>query len=617
MSSNIKAVSAEGERYAATVPDTLDLAERAAIAINGLGGTLDPHSDYDHFFRVTYSSKPPYMYHLAFDATNTAKFAESFPFMRVMSGSCQHVDAEHAMMSSLVSRLSSDDGLYYNIYKPERPWHSTGHPGYTQGTEDFANLSGNGRMLRSMITWRERDGDPAWDDRIRALARGLEDIAVHREKYAYYPDGGIAEAFTYPRSGWRHTNEPSSETEGGEGSVVAYHGHALLGLAWWHQVSGDEQALGLARKLAAFIMLPKFWGGDSAATLPMDRERGHFNTHFHARMIALRGLLQFAITTDDRRIKDFVRFSYEYARTHGIPRIGYFTLADHSEGCTLGDMTAMAIKLSDAGVGDYWDDVDCIARNLLVEQQLVRADLLERISECGPERPSGSQWRVDNGFQRVTIHPGQETNERVIERSLGVFAGAAKPTHLPNAGVAQCCTSNATQGIYYAWEGIVRERNGAAQINLLLNRASPWLDIDSYLPYEGKVVVHNKSAKRISVRIPSWVSRRAIRCRVGDRDWRTYWTGNYLVVDGLTPGDRVTLDFPIMEETISTPVADDPTWRRVKTYSCTFKGNTAIDIAPRDDSPGKYPIFMRDRYKLGQAPMKKVTRYVYPGNLRW
>ena len=617
MSSNIKAVSVEGERYAATVPDTLDLAERAAIAINGLGGTLDPQSDYDHFFRVTYSSKPPYMYHLAFDATNTAKFAESFPFMRVMSGSYQHVDAEHAMMSSLVSRLSSDDGLYYNIYKPERPWHSTGHPGYTQGTEDFANLSGNGRMLRSMIVWRERDGDPAWDDRIRALARGLEDIAVHREKYAYFPDGGIAEAFTYPRSGWRHTNEPSSETEGGEGSVVAYHGHQLLGLSWWHQVSGDEHALGLARKLAAFIMLPKFWGGDSAATLPMDRERGHFNTHFHARMIALRGLLQFAIVTDDRRIKDFVRFSYEYARTHGIPRIGYFTLADHSEGCTLGDMTAMAIKLSDAGVGDYWDDVDCIARNLLVEQQLVRADLLERISECGPERPAGSQWRVDNGFQRVTIHPGQETNERVIERSLGVFAGAAKPTHLPNAGVAQCCTSNATQGIYYAWEGTVRERNGAAQINLLLNRASPWLDIDSYLPYEGKVVIHNKTARTVSIRIPSWVSRRAIRCRVGDRDWRTTWTGNYLFVDGLAPGDRVTLGFPIVEETISTTVADDPTWRRVKTYSCTFKGNTAIDIAPRDDSRGKYPIFLRDQYKLVKAPMKNVTRYVYPGNLRW
>ena len=595
MSANIKAVSPDGEHYKATVPDTLDLAERAGLAINGLGGTLDPESDYDHYFRVTYKAQPPYMYHLAFDTTNVAKFAESFPFMRVMSGSRQHVDSEHAMMASLVSRLSPDDGLYYSIYKPERPWHSAGHPGYPQGNEDFANLSGNGRMLRSMIVWRERDGDPAWDDRIRALSRGLEAIAVHRDDYAYFPDGGIAEAFTYPRSGWRHTKEPVSETEGGEGSVVAYQGHPLLGLAWWHQVSGDEQALGLARKLANFVMLPKFWGGDNAATMPMDRERGHFNTHFHARMIALRGLLQFAMTTDDRQIKDFVRFSYEYARNLGIPRIGYFTLADHSEGCSLGDMTAMAVKLSDAGVGDYWDDVDCIARNLLVEQQLVRADLLKQISESGPSRPAGSQWRVDNGFQRVKIHPGQETNERVIERTLGVYAGGASPTHLPNAGVAQCCTSNATQGLYYAWESAVREKDGAAQVNLLLNRASPWLDIDSYLPYEGRVVIHNKSVRRASVRIPAWVNRRAIRCRVGDRDWRTSWTGNYLVIDGLTPGDQVTLEFPIEEEAVSLSVADDPTWRRVKTYSCTFKGNTAIEISPRRRLSGQVPDILERR----------------------
>ena len=27
--------------------------------------------------------------------------------------------------------------------------------------------------------------------------------------------------------------------------------------------------------------------------------------------------------------------------------------------------------------------------------------------------------------------------------------------------------------------------------NLLLNRASPWMDIDSYIPYEGKVVLKN------------------------------------------------------------------------------------------------------------------------------
>ena len=39
---------------------------------------------------------------------------------------------------------------------------------------------------------------------------------------------------------------------------------------------------------------------------------------------------------------------------------------------------------------------------------------------------------------------------------------------------------------------------GQAIVNLLLNRASPWLDIDSYLPYDGHVKVQNKTAKSVA-----------------------------------------------------------------------------------------------------------------------
>ncbi len=617
MPAAVKPVRVGGERYEATVPDTLDLAERAAIAINGLGGTIDPEHGHDQYFYVRYRAQPPYMSHMAFDHDCTPKFAESFPFMRLMSGADQHIETEQALMSSLVSKISPDDGLYYAIYGPDRPWHSMGHRGYANVHEDYANVAGNGRMLRAMVAWRERDGDPAWDDRIRAMARGLERIAIHKDNYAYYPDGGFAAAFSYPRSGWLRTDEPQTEVESGEGSVVAYHGHQLLGLSWWYQISGDEYALAFATKLANFIMLPKFWGADETALLPMAREQGHFNTHFHARTIAVRGLLQYAIATDNLRIKEFVRHSYEHARTQGVPRIGWFACTQWAEGCNLGDMVAIAVQLSDAGLGDYWDDVDRIARNLLVEQQLVRADLLTKVSQSGPVRPAGSAWHLNNrGYELSPVYPGQETTERVIERSLGTFASQATLTSLPETFSGQCCTGNGTQGLYYAWEGIVRHQAGAAQVNLLLNRASPWLDIDSYLPYEGKVILRNKTASRISVRIPSWVNRRALRCQVDDVDRRPYWAGNYLLVDGLVSGNVVTIEFPMMEETVSfTAMARH--WTKPQTYAGKFKGNTLVDISPRDDSPGSYPIFLRDHYKQDKAPMKKVTRYVAPAALRW
>ena len=55
------------------------------------------------------------------------------------------------------------------------------------------------------------------------------------------------------------------------------------------------------------------------------------------------------------------------------------------EGCCLADITALAVRLSDAGVGDYWEDVDQYVRNQLVEQQFVNADLMRKMSEAGPE----------------------------------------------------------------------------------------------------------------------------------------------------------------------------------------------------------------------------------------
>ena len=76
----------EGERYRATIPDTLDLADRTELALNGLGGSLDPELDYEMYFWIRYAAQPAYMYHWAFDATNEPKLAESFPLMRIACG---------------------------------------------------------------------------------------------------------------------------------------------------------------------------------------------------------------------------------------------------------------------------------------------------------------------------------------------------------------------------------------------------------------------------------------------------------------------------------------------------------------------------------------------------
>jgi hypothetical protein len=314
-----------------------------------------------------------------------------------------------------------------------------------------------------------------------------------------------------------------------------YHSGVIRALAKYAAMTGDAAALELARKLANFVRQPKMWGTSTEPDGVTGAEKGHFAGHYHAHMASLRGLLEYAIVANDTDLKEFVRSGYEFARNYGLAQLGWFpenaSAGQFCEACCTADMVALAIKLTDAGIGDYWEDVDCYIRNQLAEQQLTSKELLEKLAAASPPH--------------IAARPG-ETDDQVIERNLGGWAGYSALATLPDTWIMHCCTGNASQAVYYAWEGIIRQTDeGVAQVNLLLNRASKWLDVASYLPYEGKVVLTNKTAKRISVRIPAWVPRRDVRCKVDSRPIGASWVGSYLLFDGLKPGASLDINFPV------------------------------------------------------------------------
>jgi hypothetical protein len=172
----------------------------------------------------------------------------------------------------------------------------------------------------------------------------------------------------------------------------------------------------------------------------------------------------------------------------------------------------------------------------------------------------------------------------------------------------QCCTGNGTQGLYYAWEAIARrdvQEDGLVQVNLLLNRASPWADVESFLPFEGRVVVRAKTARRVAVRMPRWVEPGDVKVRGASGSAR--WIGRYLVAD-FGPGRAVELELPVPEETASFSV--DGT-----TYTCRFRGNDCVGIEPRTGDPGCYPMYV-DKPAAGRRTLV-VQRYVSSTILPW
>jgi len=620
-----------GTRYQATIPDTLDLAARAALAIHGLGGIIDPAMEYTSYFAIQYANRTPFMSHLASaDIGCDTKTGQSWPWLRLMSGSRDFEDVETLNREGMLARV--EDGLYWDRYNPARPWrniYAGSESHYGKGkSEDFSVLLHTGSMTRAVITWWEQTHDPRFERLAAELVAGMRRVAILKDDYAYYPEkGGWGEPCTYPRSGWLNTDEAQGANDGPEGDIACCQANPMYAAAQWYALTGDRKALDLAERLARYCMKPKFWGGVPdpdrerakvlklpgfvAASLPdpactAGAELGHWFSHFHARAITLRAILEFGRTTGDERALEFVQRAYEVTLSQGIPRMGwvncYPAANDTCEGCALGDQVAMGIRLSDAGLGDYWDNVDAVVRNQLMEGQLIRADLLEKIAAASPETTNAY------GHTLATLHPGQGCSDNVIARSLGVFAGMSRPDCIPAPWVMHCCTGNATRGLYYAWEGAVRESGDTAQVNLLLNRASKLLDVDSHLPYEGKVVLRNKAARRIAVRIPSWADRKALRADVSGKEAALDWIGNRVVFTGLKPADVITLRFPVRETTARYTVSAQTAQQQ--TYTCAFRGSTLVDIAPRDTSPTSYPLYLREHMKADAAPMKTVERFV-------
>ena len=590
--------SINGESYEALVPDTLDLAERARLGLKHFTEIIHEDYDYEMPYSCTFNeSNPPVMnLHLNGLATCQPKAIEAMCFARLMSGSDLNLEREAKMMEMSVSLLG-EDGLQWVPGSSDKPWLKIPEP--------FAAVHAQGRMLRAMIAWYEYTGDHAWKERIDRLVDGMDRyLVVHKEDYAYVPVYGFYEGeylrSCYTRKGWKDTVEPTNEKFGEEGSLFNQQGHLPGGLANWYVLTGNEQALRLSGELVRFYTKPKFWADWERGEYPgvVGAEHAHWQGHFHGHINTLRAILEYAIAVDDSRLKHFVRDGYEWARQQGFRRIGY---VGDNQGCACGRLIGLAVKLSYTGVGDYWEDVDQYVRNHGIEMQITPEDVdyLRKLSDDKPAPPD---------------RPGV-TTDSVIERSIGGFAG-----RIDKSTVWLCCSPHGNMGLFYAWDGIVRFQDGTGWINLLLNRASPWLDIDSCLPYEGKVVIKNKTAREIFARIPLWVDRKAVRCKLGDKDLPNVWFGNYIRYDGLRPKDILTIQFPMVENTEkwTVPKLDERLpGPDLQIHTCRFRGNTLVELTP--PLAPLSPLYQRrpEKYKATEAPTKKTTRYVSPTVLRW
>jgi hypothetical protein len=538
----------QGERYSAEVPDTLDLQPRAELVLQTMTTCTDPDDNYAQYENMYIAVNPP---RLRNTCSVIGKYFEATALLRYMTGNTtdQHVDQAWRR-------------YYLEIFHLNEWW----------GTD-------HGRMLAWLGNNYQIEGDPCWLDLCKQRVEHAMQDVVHRDNYCYLPDvqGGMP-------TGWNAT----------------WAGWALQGLTKMYRVTQLPEALELAGKLARYLKdHAMIFDSQGRFTARHSSDQGPAR-HFHHPGNALEGIADYAAAAGDRELAAFARTSYEWARATGSPLVGFFPEYINDwpddrpyvdcEACCTADMIQIAMTLTEAQQGDYWDDVDRYLRNQFVEMQLLEGEWIDRLAATSPP---------------MALEPNDDA-DRVSEKLIGSFASwaGANDWYIGDMqGTTFCCIGNAGRTLYYVWERMIAFENHTLTLHLLLNRASPWADVDSYIPYEGRVDLKMKTACDLEVRIPEWVKHSEVSAVVNEKTRPLAFQGRYALIGPVNAQDIVTVTFPIFERAVETTIGEVP-------FSLIIKGNEVVSIDP----PGTwYPFYQRAKYRENQAHWVTRERFVPAG----
>jgi DUF1680 family protein len=154
---------------------------------------------------------------------------------------------------------------------------------------------------------------------------------------------------------------------------------------------------------------------------------------------------------------------------------------------------------------------------------------------------------------------------------------------------------------------MLTHEDGKLQVNLLMNRASPWADVNSHLPYRGQVDVHIRKPVVLSVRVPEWAGPNEVQVSVNGTGRTAAYDGRYAEIGNVRPEDKVTLVFPLAERT-------DEAFIEKRRYLVVRRGNDVVWIDP----PGRYhPLYQRAHYRRDKTRWHEVTRFVSNQPIDW
>ncbi|MGG4032934.1 hypothetical protein ABEV74_04370 [Paenibacillus cisolokensis] len=561
------------------IPDTLLLEERAAHALNAMVGMEDEDHGGIPFFNADLNHKPAFMTHGDWDyGSSHGRMVDSMILARLMTGSDYGVETERRYRDNLLSFFKAD-GMSYRGRNPVKNW------------EPNANLIDQRAVLLALTTWFMTTGDSRAKEAADRHVAALKRIAVKEKDVWYYP------ASEYTEKGWPSANAVQLRLAP---DPAAFSGRLIMPLLKYHELTGNPDAYELCQFFAHMIVHRS----------GVFNEDGSFNSalayrsgHFHTRLGTLDAIARLGYYNRDASLINWVKKSYDWALTwstaFGWTPGDMHDQAYEHETCSLVDLIATGITLARSGYTSYWGVVERFLRNHLAESQLL--DL---------------SW-VEETDDKSNDIPGWLSYYKVAQRTRGSFAGYSAPNdficdHNHGRGHTSdlqiCCLGSGTRGLYMGWSNTVTEENGKVSVNFLLSRGSRWLDVSSYLPYEGKVELDiHRDIPKLQIRIPEWAGYTKLRftrtlggeTSEGTGTEPSRWLGGcFLQLGPAHAGEKIVVTFPLSFRTTTETAMGE-------SFETKWRGDDVIDITPR----GKRKPLYSGRPNLDRAPMREGDYY--------
>ncbi|MGE0526872.1 MAG: hypothetical protein AB7P49_07415 [Bdellovibrionales bacterium] len=617
----------EGTVYSDSVPDTLDLAERASWFIQGAVQTVTPSLHYapagmvlteymKDIYDCTEGGQFPLNLPCLFRSPqNWGKVMQALSFAREMSPYDRDdlfysLTSQHRMMTNMLDYDVSLDLL-------NKAMGSIVIGGTGCG---FGCITSSSVAMQALATERSRTKASGLEHAVNEFVRmhknsllSTVDSAGKSYKYFAFPAPTLESYQGYLGDSWR----------------PFVNGKALRVLSDWYTQTGNSEALEIANALSEYIRnfeASVMWRSPDARFVDA---YGYVYGHIHSWLQATLGLVAHAealrkASPDSSLAKSELELALKvYNFVKAQTRAG--KIGNFGEAGSTGDMVLLAIKLTEQGMGYFYEDAEAWTRNALAEMQ-IDAGAASYISNY-------SRSHYEHSFVGAKVK--------------GMFFGDG--THVLSipkefAGGTSDYSPNAFAGMHEVWKKTVTYKGNFAQINFLLNRASTYLDVKSDLPYRGQIRIQTKASlgpiTDFGLRIPDWADKDKVTVSAVDPQGREYslpaWQWNwipytyYIQVNNLASNWTFIVRFPIKvySETIYELRSMSQIWyegswatsqsvENLQSYVGQFRGNTLVGVDRRP--AGGIPRYQRQTLESLPAsdvapPMRTLQRLIVKGN---